>query len=64
MARSLPFWHSDIAAAVCRGRRVLVAAHGNSLRGIVKHLDRISDQVGGGGAVWQCRSACMAGGER
>ncbi|KAG2442913.1 hypothetical protein HXX76_002989 [Chlamydomonas incerta] len=44
VARCLPFWHSDIAPALCRGRRVLVAAHGNSLRGIVKHLDHISDE--------------------
>ncbi|KAG2443023.1 hypothetical protein HYH02_009439 [Chlamydomonas schloesseri] len=44
VARSLPFYHSDIAPAMCRGRRVLVAAHGNSLRGIVKHLDGISDE--------------------
>ncbi|KXZ56707.1 hypothetical protein GPECTOR_1g637 [Gonium pectorale] len=43
VARILPFWRSDIAPAVSRGRRVLVAAHGNSLRGIVKHLDGISD---------------------
>ncbi|KAF5839110.1 hypothetical protein DUNSADRAFT_1508 [Dunaliella salina] len=42
--RTLPFWHSTIAPAVKRGERVLVCAHGNSLRGIVKHLDNISDE--------------------
>ncbi|EFJ42891.1 phosphoglycerate mutase [Volvox carteri f. nagariensis] len=45
VARTLPFWYSDIAPAVSRGRRVLVVAHGNSLRGIIKNLDQISDEV-------------------
>lgn len=44
VARCLPYWHEEIAPAIHRGRRVLVAAHGNSLRGIVKHLDNISDE--------------------
>ncbi|GLC35777.1 hypothetical protein PLESTB_000493200 [Pleodorina starrii] len=44
VARTLPFWNSDIAPALSRGKRVLVAAHGNSLRGIVKHLDEINDE--------------------
>ena len=39
----LPFWHSDIAPAVKSGQRVLIAAHGNSLRALVKYLDDISD---------------------
>jgi 2,3-bisphosphoglycerate-dependent phosphoglycerate mutase len=43
VARFLPFWHSDIAPALRDGRRVLVAAHGNSLRALVKYLDGISD---------------------
>lgn len=46
VARCVPFWESHIAPALAAGRRVLVAAHGNSLRGLVKHLDAISDQVG------------------
>jgi len=42
--RFLPYWHGTIAPAIRAGRRVLVAAHGNSLRALVKHLDRMSDQ--------------------
>jgi len=41
--RFLPYWHSDIAPAIKAGKRVLVAAHGNSLRALVKYLDGISD---------------------
>jgi 2,3-bisphosphoglycerate-dependent phosphoglycerate mutase len=41
--RFLPFWESDIAPAVKRGQRVIIAAHGNSLRALVKHLDGRSD---------------------
>ncbi len=44
IARMLPYWRSDITADLTSGRTVLVAAHGNSLRGIVKHLDDISDE--------------------
>ena len=43
VARAVPFWNSAIAPAIKAGRRVLVAAHGNSLRAMVKHLDGISD---------------------
>ena len=43
VARFLPFWESDIAPAIRRGERVLVTAHGNSLRALVKHLDNVSD---------------------
>ena len=43
IARMLPYWDSDIIADLRAGKRVLVAAHGNSLRAVVKHLDRISD---------------------
>jgi 2,3-bisphosphoglycerate-dependent phosphoglycerate mutase len=42
--RFLPYWNETIAPAVASGRRVLVTAHGNSLRALVKHLDRLSDQ--------------------
>ncbi len=45
VARFLPYWHSDIAPALRDGRRVLVAAHGNSLRALVKYLDGISDEA-------------------
>ncbi|HQR20185.1 MAG TPA: 2,3-diphosphoglycerate-dependent phosphoglycerate mutase [Burkholderiaceae bacterium] len=43
VARVLPFWKDSIAPAIQRGRRVLVAAHGNSLRALIKYLDGISD---------------------
>jgi 2,3-bisphosphoglycerate-dependent phosphoglycerate mutase len=42
--RFLPFWHSDIAPAIESGKRVIIAAHGNSLRALVKYLDNISDE--------------------
>jgi 2,3-bisphosphoglycerate-dependent phosphoglycerate mutase len=42
--RMLPYWESGIVPDLKDGKTVLVAAHGNSLRGIVKHLDRISDE--------------------
>jgi 2,3-bisphosphoglycerate-dependent phosphoglycerate mutase len=42
--RFLPFWQSDIAPAIKSGKRVLIAAHGNSLRALVKYLDEISDK--------------------
>jgi 2,3-bisphosphoglycerate-dependent phosphoglycerate mutase len=41
--RVIPFWKDSIAPAIQRGRRVIVAAHGNSLRALVKYLDNISD---------------------
>ncbi|MEA3192579.1 MAG: 2,3-bisphosphoglycerate-dependent phosphoglycerate mutase [Betaproteobacteria bacterium] len=43
VARVIPYWNSAIAPAVSAGRQVLIAAHGNSLRALVKHLDNISD---------------------
>jgi len=42
--RFLPYWHSDIAPMVKEGKRVLIAAHGNSLRALVKYLDHIPDE--------------------
>ena len=44
VVRMLPYWESGIVPDLKDGKTVLVAAHGNSLRGIVKHLDRISDE--------------------
>ncbi len=44
VARFLPYWEGTIAPAVASGQRVLIAAHGNSLRALVKHLDGVSDQ--------------------
>lgn len=43
VARVLPYWESAIAPEVRAGKRVLVAAHGNSLRALIKHLDAVSD---------------------
>jgi 2,3-bisphosphoglycerate-dependent phosphoglycerate mutase len=43
VARFLPYWHEAIAPAVRSGQRVLIAAHGNSLRALVKFLDNVSD---------------------
>ena len=45
VARFLPYWHDTVAPAITSGRRVLIAAHGNSLRALVKELDRISDSA-------------------
>ena len=44
IARALPYWHERIAPALREGKRVIVAAHGNSLRGLMKHLEGISDK--------------------
>jgi 2,3-bisphosphoglycerate-dependent phosphoglycerate mutase len=43
VARFLPYWTQTIAPAIKSGQRVLITAHGNSLRALVKYLDRISD---------------------
>jgi len=43
VARFLPYWHGTIAPAITTGKRVLVAAHGNSLRALVKYLDNVSE---------------------
>ena len=45
VARFLPYWHKTIAPVVKVGKRVLIAAHGNSLRALVKYLDNIPDDV-------------------
>jgi 2,3-bisphosphoglycerate-dependent phosphoglycerate mutase len=45
VARFLPFWNETIAPAIRQGQRVLIVAHGNSLRALVKHLDGISDEA-------------------
>ncbi|MFP3867355.1 MAG: 2,3-diphosphoglycerate-dependent phosphoglycerate mutase [Desulfobacteraceae bacterium] len=44
VARFLPYWHETMAPAVQSGQRVIIAAHGNSLRALVKYLDQVSDQ--------------------
>ena len=43
--RFLPYWHETIAPAIRRGERVLIAAHGNSLRALVKYLDDLSNDA-------------------
>ena len=43
VARFLPYWHGTIAPSVKAGQKILVAAHGNSLRALVKYLDNVSD---------------------
>jgi 2,3-bisphosphoglycerate-dependent phosphoglycerate mutase len=45
VARFLPYWLETIAPAVASGQRVLIAAHGNSLRALVKYLDAIDDRA-------------------
>jgi 2,3-bisphosphoglycerate-dependent phosphoglycerate mutase len=42
--RCLPYWHKTIAPAVRSGKRIIIAAHGNSLRALVKYLDRVSNE--------------------
>jgi 2,3-bisphosphoglycerate-dependent phosphoglycerate mutase len=44
VARFLPYWHATIAPAIREDKRVVIAAHGNSLRALVKYLDGISDE--------------------
>ncbi|MBN2655175.1 MAG: 2,3-diphosphoglycerate-dependent phosphoglycerate mutase [Nitrospirae bacterium] len=44
IARFVPYWEETIAPSVKAGKKVLIAAHGNSLRALVKHLDSISDK--------------------
>jgi 2,3-bisphosphoglycerate-dependent phosphoglycerate mutase len=43
VARALPYWHEHIAPSLKAGKKVIVAAHGNSIRALVKMLDSISD---------------------
>jgi len=44
VARFLPYWHETIAPTIKAGKKVLIAAHGNSLRALVKYLDNISEE--------------------
>src|SRR5699024_6664162 len=45
LERALPYWESDVIPDLQAGKTVLVAAHGNSLRAIIKHLDGIDDET-------------------
>lgn len=44
VARFLPYWHESIAPQIRDGKRVIITAHGNSIRALVKYLDNISDE--------------------
>jgi len=44
VGRFLPYWHGTIAPAIRSGKKVLIAAHGNSIRALVKYLDDVSDE--------------------
>lgn len=44
IARVLPYWHSDISKSLQEGKNVIVAAHGNSLRALIKYLLNISNE--------------------
>lgn len=44
VARVVPYWTKEIAPLVASGQRVVIAAHGNSLRALIKYLDQVSDQ--------------------
>ena len=44
VVRVIPFWHDHIAKDILAGKNVLVVAHGNSLRSIVKYLDNVSEK--------------------
>jgi 2,3-bisphosphoglycerate-dependent phosphoglycerate mutase len=45
VARVLPYWNASLAPAIRRGERIVIAAHGNSLRALVKYLDGVSDDA-------------------
>jgi 2,3-bisphosphoglycerate-dependent phosphoglycerate mutase len=45
VARAVPFWDSEIAPAIKSGKNVMIVAHGNSIRALVKHLDKVPDDV-------------------
>ncbi|HQU83127.1 MAG TPA: 2,3-diphosphoglycerate-dependent phosphoglycerate mutase [Pyrinomonadaceae bacterium] len=44
VARFLPYWENEISPKVAAGKRIIIAAHGNSLRALVKYLDNVSDE--------------------
>jgi 2,3-bisphosphoglycerate-dependent phosphoglycerate mutase len=45
VARVVPYWQMEIAPQIRAGKRVIIAAHGNSLRALIKHLDHVSDEA-------------------
>ena len=44
VARVVPFWQEEIVPAIKSGKKIIIAAHGNSLRALVKYLDNISEK--------------------
>jgi 2,3-bisphosphoglycerate-dependent phosphoglycerate mutase len=44
VARFLPYWHDEIAPSLRNGKKVIITAHGNSLRALVKYLDKVTDE--------------------
>ena len=44
MKRFLPFWYQEICPAIRSGKKIIIVAHGNSLRALVKHLNKISNE--------------------
>ncbi|MHA1341992.1 MAG: 2,3-diphosphoglycerate-dependent phosphoglycerate mutase [Promethearchaeota archaeon] len=44
VARVLPYWHEDIVPTITSGKKIIISAHGNSLRALVKYIDNISDK--------------------
>ena len=45
MDRVIPFWKDSMAPAIKAGKRIVVAAHGNSIRALIKYLDNVSDEA-------------------
>ncbi len=45
MERVIPYYQNEISPALKSGKHILIAAHGNTLRGLVKYLDHLSDEV-------------------
>jgi len=43
--RVIPFWNDSMAPAIKAGKRIVVAAHGNSIRALIKYLDNVSDEA-------------------
>jgi 2,3-bisphosphoglycerate-dependent phosphoglycerate mutase len=53
VARVMPFWNESMAPAIKAGKRIVVAAHGNSIRALVKYLDNIADNdIRSGTTTW------------
>jgi 2,3-bisphosphoglycerate-dependent phosphoglycerate mutase len=44
IARVMPYWHDEIAPKITQGRTILISAHGNSLRGLIKYFDNLSEE--------------------